>query len=310
MNAITLDPIGLRTNHPLDDEQLFRAAPSIFATAPRGDKSDRYAFLSTANVVAGMREAGFLPFFARQSVARDVGGAMFARHEVRFRHVDTLDRLRRVHTPGIHNFLDGHNAEEYDEIALINSHDGSTPFELVRGVFRVRCTNGLVVASGMADSVRIRHAGSIVDNVIEGATRILEDTERVIGLREGMKAITLERDEQLAFAEAALQLRYGEEAPITPDALVTARRKEDTDPTLWNVFNVVQENMIKGGVRGHTVNTGRRMTTRGITGITQDLAVNRMLWSLAEAARNMRETLNIEGLTAADVLEGGELLEA
>lgn len=303
---MNLDPIGLRTNAPLSDDQLRIAAPSIFAPGARGDKSERYAFLSTANVVAGMREAGFLPFHARQSIARAVGGAMFARHEVRFRHVDTMARIAKVHTPGAHNFIEA-DREDFDEIALINSHDGSTPFELYRGVFRVRCSNGLVVAVPGGESVRIRHAGDILHNVIEGATRILEDTETVVHLREGMKQIEMERDEQHAFAQAALQLRYGDQAPITADSLLQARRAEDTLPTLWNVFNVVQENMVKGGVRGTTINTGRRMTTRGISGITQDIAVNRMLWSLAEAARNMRETLD---LTAGLEINAAELVDA
>lgn len=304
---MNIDPIGLRTNTALDDDQLRKAAPSIFADNAHPDKSDRYSFLRTANVVDGMREAGFLPFSARQSVARSSGGQLYARHEVRFRHVDTMKRLTKVHTPGIHMFLDPLQAEEFDEIALINSHDGSTPFELYRAVFRVRCTNGLVVSVGGGENVRIRHAGNILDNVIEGATRIVEDTDMIVGLREGMKAITMERDEQHAFAEAALQLRYGDASPVTADSILQARRQEDTLPSLWNVFNVVQENMVKGGVRGHTINTGRRMTTRGISGITQDIAVNRMLWSLAEAARNMRDTLD---LTAGLDINPVELIDA
>jgi len=285
-----IESLNARTGQPLDNDQLRCLAPSIFAEEPAGNMTARYQFMPTYKVVEGLRANGFMPYSARQSSTR-IGDVMGVRHEVRFRHVDTIEHLKRTHTPGVHNFL---NDEVWDELALVNSHDGSSTFEMFQAAFRLACSNGLIVSAGTAgDRLSVRHTGNIVDNVIEGATRILADTDLVREARDSMRGVVLDQDERQAFAQAALTLRYGDLVPITPAAILAPRRAGDKDPTLWNVFNVVQENMVKGGVRGHTVNTGRRMTTRGITGITQDIAVNRMLWNLAQAARNMANTLDL-----------------
>ena len=289
---MTDNQLAARGLVPLTDDQIRRAAPSVFATRPHSKTSDRYSFLPTFEVVNGLRANGFMPYAARQSMTRQDGGVMTARHELRFRHVDTMSRLSRTITPTVHKFG---TDEVWEEVVLINSHDMTSQFELFQGMFRLACFNGLIVQSGKGDSITVRHTGNIVDNVIEGATRILADTERAVASREGMRALTLDPEDQVQFAEAALQLRYNGAAPITALDLLTPRREEDSVPTLWNTFNVVQENMVKGGLRGHTVNTGRRMTTRGISGITQDVSLNRMLWNLAEAARNMKESLDFTG---------------
>jgi hypothetical protein len=272
--------LSLRTDKiALDNQALARLAPSIFAEAPHGKMTTRYHMVPTYQ-----------------------GGVQFARHEVRFRHVATMARLatlRAMHSSltNKHTFV---NDEVFDEIVLTNAHDGSTLFGLEHGMFRVACLNGLIVCLGAGERVQIRHNASIVDNVIEGATRLLNETEQLVIAREEMRALTLDKEDQVQFAEAALQLRYEGQAPLTPEALLAPRRIEDTVPSLWHTFNVVQENMIKGGVRGHTVNTGRRMTTRGISGITQDHAVNRMLWNLAQAARNMKDTVDFAANVVAE----------
>lgn len=50
---------------------------------------------------------------------------------------------------------------------------------------------------------------------------------------------------------------------------------------LWTTFNRVQKNMTKRGVYGRS-RTGRRVKTRAINGIDQNVKVNRALWVLAE----------------------------
>ena len=297
MNTLSLH----RERDALNDDQLRALAPSIFAPAPHGDMTTRYHMIPTYQIVAGMRENGFLPFSARQSISRKPAGGAFARHEIRFRHVDTLAHLQRLRdrhaaSTNKHTFVAD---EVFDEIGFVNAHDGSAGLELFHAMHRVACLNGLIVSAGAGERVVYRHNASIVDNVIEGATRLVEEVTAIVDAREGMRALSLDKEEQVAFATAAAELRYGGASPIEPIALLAPRRVEDDLPTLWHTFNVVQENMVKGGVRGHTVNTGRRMTTQGITSITTDHAINRMLWNLAAAARNMATTLDLEEAVAA-----------
>ena len=62
---------------------------------------------------------------------------------------------------------------------------------------------------------------------------------------------------------------------------------DDRAPDLWTTFNRVQENIIKGGVRGRNA-TGKRVTTRAVNGIDQDIKLNRALWVLAEEMRKLK----------------------
>ena len=181
---------------------------------------------------------------------------------------------------------------EANEIILINSHDGASSYQMLAGVFRFVCCNGLVVGT-VSNDIRIPHKGNIQDDVIEGAFRVLDDFEAVDASTDGMKALTLKVDEQRAFATAALALRYGERtegqppAPITAEQLIEARRPEDLGHSLWTTFQRIQENAIRGGQRGRSVQ-GRRMQTRNVGSIDRSVNLNRALWVLAEEMRKIR----------------------
>jgi hypothetical protein len=129
-----------------------------------------------------------------------------------------------------------------------------------------------------------------VDNVIEGAFRVLEDFELVDQSREGMKALGLNTGEQSAFAHAALSLKSDTEnvpAPITEQQLLRPRRIADAVGDLWTTFNRVQENMVRGGLPACTA-TGRHTRTRAIQGMDQIVKLNRALWVLAEEMRRLK----------------------
>jgi hypothetical protein len=119
---------------------------------------------------------------------------------------------------------------------------------------------------------------------------VVDDFERINGQIDGMKALPLNDGEQLAFAHAALALKYDpqtEMAPITEQQILVPKRREDVGNDLWKTFNRVQERMLKGGVHGRAAN-GRRTTTRAVTGIDQDIRLNRALWVLAEQMKLLK----------------------
>lgn len=258
---------GLGYARPLTDEEIMRTAPAIYADAAHGSRSDRYAYIPTRDLVAGLRNEGFLPVKVSQARAREEDRAGYAKHLIRFRREDQLA------------------AAEAREVVLLNSHDGSSGFRLMAGVFRLVCANGLIV--GQADNeIRIRHSGNAVGQVIEGAYSVVKDFDRVAEQIEGMKALTLQPEQRLAFAKAAAALRFDnpEECGIAADRIIRPRRTEDQRPDLWTTFNVAQENIIRGGLRGwRTDANGRqaRATTREVKGIDQNVALNRGLWVLA-----------------------------
>ena len=76
-------------------------------------------------------------------------------------------------------------------------------------------------------------------------------------------------------------------SPITVDRLLTARRREDQKNDLWTVYNRIQENFIKGGMRGYG-KTGKRMSTRAINSVSEDIRLNKALWQLAEGMAQLK----------------------
>ena len=70
---------------PLSNVELQRYPPSIFATQPWHEVSDKYRFIPTIDVVEGLRKEGFLPVHAVQSRSRIAGKGDFTKHQIRFR---------------------------------------------------------------------------------------------------------------------------------------------------------------------------------------------------------------------------------
>jgi hypothetical protein len=80
-------------------------------------------------------------------------------------------------------------------------------------------------------------------------------------------------------------------APVRANKLLTLKRSEDAKPTLWNTFNTVQENLIKGGQKdfGKRKADGSRMPrTRAVKGIDGNIGLNKALWHLAEQMKALK----------------------
>ena len=265
----------LRTDSPLSEDQMRAAAPSVFAEGKHASRSGRYTYIPTIDVLRGLRKEGFEPFMVAQGQSRVEGKAEFTKHMIRMRHAGQV-----------------HTKPEANEIILINSHDGASSYQLLAGAFRFVCCNGLVVGKVVED-IRIPHRGDIQGEVIEGAVRVLDEFEIVDASIDAMKVLPLKPDEETAFATAALALRFGERTedqpppPITAEQLIEARRPEDLGHSLWTIFQRSQENIMRGGQPGRSVQ-GRRLHTRPVGSIDRGVSLNRALWVLAEEMRKLK----------------------
>jgi hypothetical protein len=262
---------ALRSDYPLSDDQIRSVAPSIFADAPHQSRSERYSYIPTAAVLTELRKEGFQPFMVTQTRVRDEGKREHTKHMLRLRHASQI------------------NGAEANEIVLLNSHDGTSSYQMLAGMFRFVCSNGLVCGDTVAD-VRVPHKGNVAGHVIAGAYEVLSGFERVKESRNLMRGITLDDGESEVFARAALALKYNDPnkpAPITESQILMPRRFEDRRPDLWSVFNRTQENLAKGGSSGRAAN-GRRQHTRPVQGIDSDIRLNRALWLLADGMRALK----------------------
>lgn len=266
----------VQSHQPLTNDQLYRYAPSIFATEPHESRSERYTYIPTINVLDGLRNQGFEPFFATQSRSRIEGKSEFTKHMLRLRQVSDIERKAVV-------------GETVNEIVMVNSHDGTSSYQLIAGVFRFVCSNGMMVSDGTIENIRVQHKGNIVDDVIGSAFRLMGQFGRVDESIDMMRSLALVDGEREVFAKAALALKYEEgKEPINEYQLLRPVRSEDRGNSLWNTFNVVQEHLLDGGVRGRSATSGRTQTTRPVTGIDQSVGLNRALWVLADKMAELK----------------------
>lgn len=274
-----MNPRSSVAGKPMTDDEVRLRAPSAFALAPHSRMSDRYAYIPTSDVIAGLRDEGFVPTFATQSRTRDASRKEHTKHMIRFRRADDAGVAPEL---GV----------LFSEICLVNSHDGSSAYQLYSGVFRLLCTNGLMSGES-TEAIRIHHKGDIVRDVIDASFTVVEDSKRAIAASQTMGQVNLNRDEQQILAEAAHTLRFdgGELGTvIQAEQLLRPRRAGDTRSDLFTTLNVLQENVIRGGLTGYTSGTDengrrrrpRRVRTRSVEGIDQNTALNRALFTLAE----------------------------
>lgn len=263
---------ALRSDYPLSDDQIRTVAPSIFAEAPHESRSERYSYIPTSAVLTELRKEGFQPFMVTQTRVRDEGKREHTKHMIRLRHASQI------------------NGAEANEIVLLNSHDGTSSYQMLAGMFRFVCSNGLVCGDTVG-GVRVPHKGDVSGHVIEGAYEVLRGFDRVKNSRDAMRAITLDEGEAEVFARSALALKYdptdNKPAPITESQILMPRRFDDRRPDLWSVFNRTQENLTKGGLHGRSA-SGRRQQTRPVQGIDSDVRLNRALWMLADGLRQLK----------------------
>jgi hypothetical protein len=253
---------SFRLDAPLQNDQLLRIAPSIFALEPHSSRSEKYSYIPTINVLEGLRKEGFMPFMVAQSRSRIEGKSEYTKHMLRLRHVNDIIK------------------DEANEIVLVNSHDGTSSYQMLAGVLRFVCSNGMVTGDLVQD-IRVPHRGNVTDNVIEAAYTIVKDFDKIDSSIEDMKSIQLLPSETSAFADAALTLKYDDYAPIASNQLLRLHRYEDKSNDLWTTLNKVQENLMRGGQRGRTA-TGARTTTRAVNSIDNNIKLNKALWVLAD----------------------------
>ncbi|MGP3790505.1 DUF932 domain-containing protein [Pseudomonas sp. B392_1p] len=261
----------LRADRPLSDDQIRAVAPSIFAEAAHESRSQRYSYIPTAAVLAELRGEGFQPFMVCQTRVRHEDRREFTKHMIRLRHASQI------------------NGDEANEVILLNSHDGTSAYQMLSGMFRFVCHNGLVCGDTFAD-IRVHHKGNVAGQVIEGAYEVLKGFEHVQESRDAMRTITLDDGEATLLARSALTLKYDspdKPLPITEEQVLMPRRYDDRRRDLWSVFNRVQENLVKGGLSGRSAN-GHRQRTRAVQGIDQNVRLNRALWMLAEGMRQLK----------------------
>lgn len=251
----------------LTNSEIAASCPQVFETSYSARRTKKYGQFTTAQVIDALRTEGYEVTNAfAQSVRAGMRPTIHNKHCVRLSHRDFLDTL--------------HPDETRPEIVIVNSHDGSSSFRIMAGIFRLVCSNGLIVADDMTANQRVCHwKGNSLDDVIAASLAVAEQAKQSYELIDQMKAQNLTPQQQKDYATKAAQIRlaYNKKSQVNfaENLLVPHRHEDNITPSIWNTYNVVQENCIKGGQL-----VGSRIL-RPLTNISQNVEVNRKLWTEA-----------------------------
>lgn len=262
-NTLTMTPLTL--------DEVRQAAPQAFAQAPKSGLSARYTFLPTSRIIEDMDRLGWKVQSAKTGKSRSPINAEFGNHVIKFFHPDVFIKDQ-----------DG-NVESYINVVVMNNHTGMGSFKFELGIFRLVCSNGLVIKDKDMGSFNIRHSGYSFEDLRETLNKVLDSLPDMVGRINEYNKVILSKEAQADFAQKAFALRSYQERPLTEEELkefLQPRRKEDEGDSLWTILNRVQESVLKGGY--HITNKkGKVRKAKSIRNIQKDVQLNQQLWELA-----------------------------
>ena len=184
------------TGRPMTRDELYKAAPSVFAVTKHDSRTERFSTIPTIEIVDELARHGYGVFGAKQSTTRVPGKAAFTKHMLRIRAIDSA--VKHMVGGTVHEML------------LKNANDGTSPYDLMSALFRIACLNSMVTLLDTLDSFKVRHTGpDIMGRVIEGTYTVVENSKLALAAPEQWSQIKLDREESLAMAEAAREIRFG-----------------------------------------------------------------------------------------------------
>ena len=270
----------VKNHEALEDNEIKYLCPVAFKSEMSTQEitdlglSNHYSFVPTMNVVQDLQTMGWNCVDAQQVQARKKSTKGYQKHMLTFEHPKYK--------------IEG--AEEYPQLLLTNSHDGGNAFQLSAGIFRLVCSNGLVIKTEDYGSQRLIHKGysfEAVQEMVEGFVATIDETMTRI---TAMKRKELNAEEMIKFAKQAALLRFTSKSynedniskVVRVDELLESTRKEDNGNRLWEVFNRVQERLVGGNY--HYMGTkDKPRKARPIKNFKQNFAVNEKLSTLAFA---------------------------
>lgn len=255
----------------LTREQIALQAPAVLETGVSSKVSSKYVHVPTINLIEDMAVLGWnvVDVKQRKNRKQEEGGS-FSRHMVVFRNDDVV--------------ISSEDGEVvYPQILLSNSHDGLSSFQFRAGLFRLVCSNGLVISTKDFGSMTIRHKGYSFEELAKTVMGLVESLPVTIETLNKFREVTLTEEQKAEMALAALGIRFGKEgAEVSAQEILMPTRKEDEGNDLWTVFNIIQEKMVRGGFK-YKASSGRNKTARSIKNFNRDIELNEKLYQLAES---------------------------
>jgi hypothetical protein len=248
----------MMTNRAYTLDQIKQIAPSVFTTEKAPHLTNKYIQTPTSRVVEDLMNLGWQVTKAQEVRSRKYKG--FQKHVVVFRNPDIMIKGK-----------DGDDA--FPQILLTNSHDGKAAFNFRVGIFRLVCSNGLVISDADFSNVSIRHINYTFESLQARVAEMIAKLPNLVNKINTFKQTQLTEEQMKDFATKAMKLRTKQQVNVLE--ILTADRPQDQGNDLWVVFNRIQEKLLGGSYRA-----GQRKA-RSVRNFQKDIELNEQLFELA-----------------------------
>jgi hypothetical protein len=271
---------NLSTNFLTMDELKARCPYAFKETPTNPNVSSRYIQANTSTVVSDLEKLGWLPVEAKQCRAKKNSSGIRSFHLIAFQNPDV--KITTKNEDGTET------VDSYPRIILTNGHDGFNSFKFRVGMFRLVCSNGLVVATDEFADLSIKHINYDFETLREIVKKTISEIPNIVCTMNEMKKVTVTDEQKIELAKSVVRIRknidnndvkIGYDDDMIRDIL-NPLRKSDTGNDLWSVFNVCQEKLIRGGYYALN-NKNKPRKQKKITSIRKEIEYNQKLWSKA-----------------------------
>lgn len=256
----------------INSETLMILAPSVYAKEAHSSRSKKYTFIPTSQILDDFAKKGWVPYFASERKTLKTENAGFQQHLIRLRNP---------------NYSKLEVAGYIPELLLTNSHDGRSSFRIYAGLHGFLRNNTLIVSDKAFASVGILHKGYTQEQVFEACDKLVDTLPSILNSVQKFQKTELTDKEINKFAKDAANVRWGTEGndkvdSINLKSMSSGIKDEDKKKDLWTVYNVIQNNIVTGGIEINGQN-GKIRKSKGLESIPWVLKVNKGLWDLASS---------------------------
>lgn len=245
--------------------------------------SDKYKGASSQDLIDAFEQVGFAVRSISKPLARIEENRAFNKHIIRLALKEDIERIKNKDFKA-----------SFPEIVIVNNNNNRGALQVMLGIFRLVCTNGMVMGTNFySDS--IRHTGDFYNNLFNSLTNASNNFYKIDSIIDQMKSKELTVDEAVEL-RSALGYAYANAYLVNKNTVeyrIKSRfnpmRQADMSRDLWTVFNRYQEYYLRHGVSYSRLDktiddngndNGFRLingTTRRVAGVDKTIKLNQML---------------------------------
>jgi hypothetical protein len=242
---------------------------------------DSYGFINTREVLNVFEANGWCPVSTNYAKVRDLHRQGFQKHLIR------LENPKYQSIEG----LTGNNSSR-PQLVLLNSHDGTSSLQILWGVFRIACLNGIIAGTGI-NGVRLVHSKSIADKLPDAIQYMLSNFDAFSEQIKRLQGIQLSQDAVNELVKTTYDARLANVRNVKSVEYRVPRllRMADNATDAYTVFNRIQEVLMRGGIQysydkpildattGEVLGTQHITTkTRRVASVASQLKLNQLVY--------------------------------